>query len=1632
MSNSSDIGLIAEPGQPADRANTRSNDATRRDRLAGIAAVARAKVQASGDPLQSAPVAFVRAYYARVPLAEIAETSAENLCTAADAHWRLGRSRPFGSPRVRVYNPRPEVDGWQSPHTVVEVVTDDMPFLVASVTAEISRRELAVSLVVHPVVRVRRDERGQLLALAEDDPEATAESFIHVEITRLADDEHDRLAAALTGVLADVRAAVGDLQPARARLRDIIATLPDAISGLAPEDVAEVRAFLEWLYTTHFTFLGMRAYRVLVEGQTNVVEVEPGSGLGVMRSPEFVVFDNLKHGAPLPPTARAFFLGPDILAVTKADRRSTVSRPVLMDSIIIKRYEDGRVCGFHIITGLFGSAAYIHSARNVPLLRRKIERVLRRAGFAAQSHDNRALINIIETFPRDELFQVSEDQLLAVTLGILDLQQRPRVKLFVRRDEFERFVSCLVYLPRDRYTTKLRLAVQAILTGAYRGELVAQYTQVTDSPHARLQIVLATQPGQVPEVDPADVEKQIVEASRGWSDRLTEALVAAGGEEQGARLQKRYGRAFPPGYQERMSPAEAVRDIDDMERLLASGELAMALEPAASGTPHALRLKLFHPDAPIPLSHVLPLLEAFGLRVMTEVPHAIEVGGDEAPRRILLHDFELESENGRAIDLTATRAAFFDAFLAVWRGDAESDRLNGLVLESGLGWREVGIIRAYARYLRQAGLTFTQRYVERAVVGNFEIAARAVALFRARLDPDGDGKEREARTEALRGEITALLDKVVNADEDRILRRFINLVETTLRTNFFQRDANGRPKAHLALKLDSSRVEDLPLPRPMVEVFVYSPSMEGVHLRGGKVARGGIRWSDRREDFRTEILGLMKAQMVKNAVIVPVGAKGGFVLKQPPDPADREATQAAGIAAYRTLIQGLLDITDNRVAGGIVPPPRVVRVDGDDPYLVVAADKGTATFSDIANGIAQAYGFWLGDAFASGGSQGYDHKQMGITARGAWESVKRHFREMGHDIQTQPFSVVGVGDMSGDVFGNGMLLSPAIRLLAAFDHRHIFVDPSPDPAVSLAERQRLFRLPRSSWADYAPSLLSAGGQVFDRRAKVCVLTPEIRQRFAIAKDRLTPVELIRILLEAEVDLLWFGGIGTYVKASHESHGDVGDRGNDPVRVDADRLRCKVVGEGANLGVTQFARIEFGARGGRINTDFIDNSAGVDCSDHEVNIKILLDAVVAEGGVDGEERNRLLVEMTEEVAGLVLHDNYAQTQAISLIAAEGAAALDSQARLIRSLERQGRLNRTVDVMPDEEALAERGQARLGLTRPEIAVLFSTCKIWLADEILASDLPDDPHLAGDIVRYFPQPMQARFRAAIGTHRLRRELIATMITNSLINRVGGTFITDVAEKTGATPVDIARAYIVARDVFAVRSLWHGIEGLDGKVDWAVQVRLYGTVFRLIERATRWFLRHGSQPLDISVSVAAFDTAVAHLAERLEEVVPDAVRAQIADSTRQETVIGVPADLARRVAMLPLLPAATDLVRMAAATGASLDSVAARYFAIGERFGFAWLRSKAEAIPAPGYWQRLAITAIIDELYEHQRRLTEGVVAGDAGTPADALAAWSARHARAVERSTAVLGELQAAAAVDLSMLAVAGRQLRALAES
>ena len=1576
---------------------------------------------------------FIGQFYANVPPDDLLGHDPDDLFGAAVSLWNFGAQRQRGTAKVRVYNPRLDEHGWHSPHTVVEIVNDDMPFLVDSVTAELNRHELTVYLVIHPIISTRRDEAGRLLGLA--DPQsgegAAGESFMQVWINEQSSaDKLEGIRAALEGVLADVRVAVADWPKMRDQVSSVLDALETAPPPLPEEEIAEAAAFLEWLNADHFTYLGYREYDFSGEGEAATLSIRAGSGLGILRDDRASIFDGLRNFATLPPEVRHFMRQSRLLMVTKANRRATVHRPVHMDTIGIKKFDEaGRVVGERLFVGLLTSTAYNRSSREIPLLRRKVANIIARAGFAASSHDGKALTHILETYPRDELFQISEDELLEIALGILHLQERQRTALFTRRDPFERFVSCLVFLPRDRYNTDLRLRIQDILAQAYDGRATAFFTHMGDGALVRLHIIVMTKPGAIPDVDPAEIEQRLVEVGRSWADHLQDALIEAKGEEQGLLALRRYATAFPVAYQERFGAHAAIFDIDRLDEALKTGSMTMNLYRPVEAPANQIGLKIYNTGDLIPLSDVLPVLEHMGLKVVSELPYTVHLADQD--QTLWIHDFSMVTSDGAEIDVGAVKDKFHEAYARSWFGEMEDDGFNRLVLRAGFDWRDVTVIRAYSRFLRQAAIPFSLAYMEETLGNNWQIAKLLVDLFRTLFDPADRGGA-EARADAIVAEIEKTLDTVSSLDEDRILRRFLNLVQSTLRTNFFQRAADGGYKPYLSLKFDSQAIEDLPLPRPMVEIFVYSPRVEATHLRGGKVARGGIRWSDRREDFRTEVLGLMKAQMVKNAVIVPMGSKGGFVVKRPPASSGREAMMGEVVACYQTMMRGLLDLTDNLVAGAVVPPPDLVRRDEDDPYLVVAADKGTASFSDIANGISEDYGFWLGDAFASGGSAGYDHKKMGITARGAWESVKRHFREIGTDIQTQDFTAVGVGDMSGDVFGNGMLLSRHIRLLGAFNHLHIFVDPNPDAETSWQERKRLFDLPRSAWTDYDASLISAGGGIFDRKAKAIKLTPEIRQCFGIDRDSVTPNELIHAILRAPVDLLWLGGIGTYVKASTESQAEAGDRSNDAVRVDGAELRCKVVGEGANLGFTQRGRVEYALQGGRLNTDAIDNSAGVDCSDHEVNIKIPLNDALAAGDMTRKQRDKLLEAMTEEVAALVLRNNYLQGQAISVIKAQDWLLLDQQGRFMRALERAGKLKRALEFLPNEETLAERLMARQGLTRPELAVLLAYSKIALYEELLPSDLPDDPQLGDDLMQYFPRPLRESYAEALAGHRLRREIIATVVTNSLVNRVGPTFVHAMREKTGMPGSDIARAYAITRGTFGLRQLWSEIQALDTLVPAQVQIAMLVEINVVAERGTLWFLRTGIQPLDIAANVAACGPGIAELSDCLGDIATESDHAAIAQRTATYVQDRVPEALARRVASLHLLAPGLDIVRIAQAAGSSVPEVGRTYFAVGDRFGFDWLRGAAASVGASdNHWQRMAVAAIVEDLYGHQKELTQRVMeAADGGDAGDtAINAWIDQRRVAVNRTESLFADLRQAGSVDLSMLAVANRQLRSL---
>jgi glutamate dehydrogenase len=1572
---------------------------------------------------------FVNSYYRGVDEDDLRDAGPETLAMAAISHVELGRQRRRGQAIVRVANPDLERDGWTCPRTVVNVVTDDMPFLVDSLTMVLNASGLSIHLMVHPVLYAQRDGRGRLTGLAaEQDVHAHAESWQHIEVDRMTDPA--RLAevrARILAVLDDVRLAVTDWPQMRARATELAVDLSDGIPGVSRADAAEAGTFLEWLADDHFTFLGARDYR-LERGRTHDRLIAlPGTGLGLLRT---------DGSRPRPqPTIltgeiRRRAREPEILVVTKANTVSTVHRATYLDYIGVKTFDAaGRVTGERRFIGLFTSSTYSAKPHDIPLLKEKVQRVVDLIGVSPVSHDGKALLHVLETYPRDELFQSSVADLVRISRGVVNLYERRHVRAFLRRDPYRRFFSCLIYVPRDRYNTQARMRIEAILREELHGVALESQVQISESTLARLHTLVRTDPGREVNADADRIEARITETLRTWSDRLRDELAARFPAERVAELAARYANAFPSAYQEEVSASDAIVDIGELSALPAQAPaLGLQLRPGVAGR-RTLHLRLYRRGDPLAMSDMLPMLENFGLRVQNERPYRIASDGDA---RLWIQDLEVSHADGQALDPAAVGARFEEAFFAVWNGHAESDGFNRLVL-AGLDWRQAMVLRAVCRYLLQTGLPFSQRYMESVLSRQPFIAQRLSRLFEARFDPALATTARNTRVRALGREISAALDKVTARDDDRIIRAFRAVLTAMLRTNYFQRDAAGVRKPYLSFKLEPRSIPELPKPRPMFEIWLYSPRVEGVHLRMGMVARGGLRWSDRREDFRTEVLGLMKAQNVKNTVIVPVGAKGGFVPRQLPA-GGREEIQREGTECYRIFIRSLLDITDNVVDGKVVSPADVVRYDGDDPYLVVAADKGTATFSDTANALAAEYGFWLGDAFASGGSAGYDHKKMGITARGGWECVKRHFRELGIDIQSQTFTVAGIGDMAGDVFGNAMLLSRHIRLQAAFNHQHIFLDPEPDAARGYRERGRLFRLPRSTWADYDRRAISRGGGVYPRDAKHIALSPQARTLLGIEANQASPPEIIRAVLKLPVDLLWNGGIGTYVKASHEPHSAIGDRANDAVRVDGRELRCRVVGEGGNLGVSQFGRIEYAQSGGRINTDFVDNSGGVDCSDHEVNIKILLEVAQRRRGLRRPARDRLLAEMTEDVAALVLRDNYLQSQAISLQEAQAAERLGEHAHLIRSLELGGVLDRGLEHLPSAEEVEDRRRAGVGLTRPELAMVLSYAKIALNQQLIESDVPEDAYLSSELDRYFPDRLTRRYRDLLRQHRLERELIATATTNSIVNRMGPNFVARTQQDTGADAATVARAYTVAREVFDVRELWGEIEKLDNRVPAAVQYAMMQETVALLRQVSYWLIQRHRRSLGIEAQVQRLRPGVRELARTAPAWLIGLDRTQHDARTAKLTQAGVPADLASSVAELYALHSAPDIVELAATRRLSVEGAARAYVAVGTEFGLDWLRQRIEGLDTAGHWHAVARGSLREALYESHRRLAQRVLAETRERdPAAAVAQWKRARTAEAAHALAVVNDIRSQqSSVDFASAAVALQAVRRLSMS
>ncbi|GAA3511051.1 NAD-glutamate dehydrogenase [Actinocatenispora rupis] len=1569
---------------------------------------------------------LVKLYWRLVPDEELVGRTAAELFETTCQHRKLAAQRDAGELRVELRNPADEG------HTVLSIVVDDMPFLVDSVTAALASRGLEIHLVVHPQVVVRRDPAGRLVAIrpeveADDaTSEDTVESWMTFEVDRQQDPSAvEDLRADIRRVLTDVREVAEDWPRMLERARELSVALRDASLPVPESDVTDAVDLLKWLTNDHFTFLGYREYELTSDGGEQMLAAVDGSGLGILRADR----TQPRSLSSMAPEAYAKALEKRLLTITKANSRATVHRNAYLDYIGIKTFDAaGNVVGEKRFLGLFTSAAYVQSVRDLPVVRRKVATVLRRSGLSPRSHSGRDLMDILETYPRDELFQISTDELFRTVMGVLRLAGRRQLRLFARRDAYGRFISCLVYLPRDRFSTRNRLRIQEILLERLNGVGLDYSTRVTEGQLARIHVTVRTDPTNPPaDVDVDAIQHELAEATRLWDDDFRVLLDRKLGDEQARYLYDRYADALPQTYKDEHNPYEASKDLAKLELLDEPGELAMHLYRRRKNDDD-LRFKVFRLGEPMMLSALLPVLHSLGVKVADERPYEIA----RADGTVYLYDFGLRPP-ADALDMGTVRAKVENAFSAVWRGESEVDGLNQLVLRAGLTWRQIVVLRGYAKYLRQAGTVFSQEYMESTFMAYPGIATLLVALFETRFDPriqlSDEGREQHA--EHLVEAINEQLDDVTSLDQDRILRNFLTLILATLRTSFFQRATAGRPKPYVAFKLDPQRIPVLPKPRPKFEIFVYSPRFEGVHLRFGAVARGGLRWSDRREDFRTEILGLVKAQMVKNAVIVPVGAKGGFVLKQAPPPTDREAYQAEGVACYQMFISALLDITDNiDPDGAVLHPTDVVRHDADDTYLVVAADKGTATFSDIANQIAIDYGYWLGDAFASGGSVGYDHKKMGITARGAWESVKRHFRELGVDCQTEEFTAVGVGDMSGDVFGNGMLCSETTRLVAAFDHRHVFVDPDPDAAVSYAERRRMFDLPRSSWADYDTSTISAGGGVWPRDAKAIPVSAPMRAALGIddGVETMSPPELIRAILTAPVDLLWNGGIGTYVKATTESNVDVGDKANDPVRVNGSDLRCKVVGEGGNLGLTQLGRVEFALAGGHINTDFIDNSAGVDTSDHEVNIKVLLNRAKAAGELTEDERRAVLASMTEEIGQHVLLDNYDQNTALGCARSQSHPLLPVHCRLITDMEKSGRLDRALEGLPTDKELAARAADGGGLCSPEFSVVLAYVKIALEDELLDSALPDEPWTHDTLVDYFPTALREKYETAMADHPLHREIVTTMLVNETVNRGGTSFVYRAVEETGATAPDVLRAYVITREVFGLGELWRDLEALDNKVATAAQTDALLRTRRALDRAVRWIVQNRRSPLSVTDEIDRFRPGVSALLPKVGELYRGSEH-EAYDKHRDLLVAeGIPAELADRATRVLWGFGLLDVVEVAHHIDRDVTEVADMYYAMSERFRVDEILDRISELPREDRWQTQARQALRYDLYAALSALTaEALVGTDPGLPATArVDAWAEENATTIGRALNAIGEFGGSRA-DLAALSVLLRQIR-----
>lgn len=1582
-------------------------------------------------------VEFLRQFFGTVALEDLEAWSIDDLFAAGMRFWRFMKLRTSKETKIEIYNPTVELDGWHSPYTVIQILIEDMPFLVDSIRMVIDRMGFFSHLIIHTGgMNLQRNAAHELVeVLPKKSPHLndthTIEAPIWVQIDRQNDPVViEQLRSQLIDALEDDRAASEDWTSMRTKLHEIITEM-DLLTHCFPEELLhETKSFLRWIDDHHFTFLGMCDYQLEKNDKHMHLQVLPETGLGILRKTLMSTrHQKLNHIMTDP---CELCESSNLLLMSKTSTLSTVHRNVYCDYIDLKRFNlAGEVIGVRRLVGLYTSAAYNTNPKHIPFLRHKVAQVMKNSELNPKGHAGKVLLNILETLPRDDLIQASEDELLEMGMGIFHLQERRRIRLFARTDVYKQFVSCLVYVPREQFNTELRQAMQSVLSRAFDSEDITFSTRFSESVLARIHFVVRIDPLKSKlKWDFKAIEKSLIEVGRSWVDELQESLLESYNEEQAGVLFSQYKHVFPSVYCENFEPKMAVCDIKYVESLKAGHPILMHFyhDPDAAD---GFRLKVFQRDVTIPLSEVLPIVENLGMRAISERPYCLHFADGS---QTWISDFSLAYIRENKFDLDEVQSKFQTAFIKIRTGEAENDGFNQLILAAGMDWRQIKILRAYAKYFKQIGFTFSQEYIESALVNHSDIAQKCVALFEYRFDPTHDEHQsaRLKHIEKLTNQILKSLNAVSNIDEDKIIRQYVSGINATLRTNYYQISSHGEQKSHLSLKFNCQAIPGMPRPYPMFEIFVYSPRVEGVHLRGGKVARGGLRWSDRREDFRTEVLGLMKAQQVKNAIIVPNGAKGGFIPKHLPVEQGREAVLNEAVACYKIFIRGLLDITDNYIDMQIVKPKQVVCYDEDDPYLVVAADKGTATFSDYANAIAFEYQFWLGDAFASGGSVGYDHKKMGITAKGAWESVKRHFYEMGKNLEQTDFTVLGIGDMAGDVFGNGMLLSQRIKLVGAFNHAHIFIDPTPDTHLSFKERKRLFQLPRSTWADYDKALISKGGGVFERSAKSIPVSEEMKTLFGIKKHDIEPNELIRAMLTAHVDLLWSAGIGTFVKAELETNADVGDRTNDAIRVNAKDLKCRIIGEGGNLGLTQKARVEYDLNGGLVYTDFIDNSAGVNCSDKEVNIKILLNACIQSHALSMEDRNTLLAAMTDEVSALVLQDNIAQTRAISLAASQ-LTSIDLHIRYIHALEQSGKLDRQLENIPDDKALLEHKLLGKGLGLPSLSVLQCYSKIILKEQLLETDIPEDPFLEHVLVQSFPEKLKKMYLNQMKAHPLRREIIATKLCNIVVNEMGFAFVHRMTDETSASVASIVRAYLIVRSVLGLEAILAKIELFHSVLNAEHEKTVLTLYLRLVRRMVRWVLRN-STDFHIQHAVDRYAKGI----ETLKQVLPKILSSR---AIQKQTALiqtyqswGLTKELAFELSLTRPLFSALDLIEATYALKQDITDVAKVYFDIGDQLEIQWLRSQVIAHPTESHWEALTREAIRDDLDAQQRYLTESLFHSqivDRKHESNAIHAWIDMQQEGIQRWHQIITGLKSSQTLNYTMFFVAVRQLMDLTQ-